>query len=210
MGKTQILSPISSSAICGMIAPIIFAITVLVIGILTPGYDPVTQLISELGIPNLPYAAIFNGIGLILVGILLSSFAYAVYKVFNRGWKVAVGSSMVVIAGLSFIAMGFFHCDQGCVPISLTGHLHLVFGEIAIIAGMLAAFIFSVVMHEEGDWDGYWQYSLLTGILVVVVLPIFLALNGIAGLLERILSGIVFLWTELVAIRIFTRIPWKD
>ncbi|HOW33814.1 MAG TPA: DUF998 domain-containing protein, partial [Methanoregulaceae archaeon] len=56
--------PVTIAATCGMAAPVLFAITVLAVGVSTDGYSSVTQLISELGIPGTPYAFVMNGIGL--------------------------------------------------------------------------------------------------------------------------------------------------
>lgn len=200
-------SPLTTaSALCGMAAPVIFAITVLVAGYLTPGYDPVTQLMSELGVSGEPYSLLMNVVGFGLVGILLVGFSYATYRVFRPLRRVFFGSVMVAGAGLSFIAMGFYHCDQGCIAVTTAGNVHLLLGLVATVLALLAALTFSYVMHRERGWGGFWQYSLATAVLIVVVLPVFLSLPGIAGLLQRIMVGIIFLWTEVFAIGIFLRI----
>jgi hypothetical membrane protein len=200
-------SPLTAaSALCGMAAPAIFAITVFVAGYLTPGYDPVTQLMSELGVPGEPYAWLMNVVGFGLVGILLFGFSYATFRVFRPLRRVIFGSVMVAGAGLSFIAMGFYHCDQGCIAVTTAGNVHLLLGLIAIVTAMLAALTFAYVMHRERGWGGFWQYSLATAVLALVMLAVFLSFPGIAGLLQRIMVGIVFLWTEVFAIGIFLRI----
>jgi hypothetical membrane protein len=186
-----------------MAAPFIFGITVLVVGYMTPGYNPVTQVMSELGIPGEPYAAVMNVMAFGLVGILLMGFAYAVYRAFRARWQVAAGSAMVAGAGLSFFAMAFFHCDQGCMGATPAGSLHLLFGLVAVVAALVAALTLSAVMRQEPGWGGTWQYSLVTAILVIAILPVFLSLQDLAGLLQRIMVGIIFLWTEVLAIRIF-------
>ena len=204
--------PVTIAATCGMAAPVLFAITVLAVGVSTDGYSSVTQLISELGIPGTPYAFVMNGIGLFTTGILISVFAYAVFAIFSRGLKPAVGSILVLVAGLSFVAMGIFHCDQGCIPITPGGSLHLVSGMIALVAGLGAALILSLVMIREREWNGYWQYSLATGVLLLVILPLFLLHPDKAGLFQRILVGLIFLWMEVLAIRIryISRVLPKD
>ena len=57
-------------------------------------------------------------------------------------------------------------------------------------------------MARESDWNGYWQYSLATGILILVMMPLLLIETESAGLLQGILVGLIFLWTEVLAIRI--------
>jgi hypothetical protein len=194
---------VTDSALCGITAPVIFAITTIVAGFLTPGYDPITQLISELGVPGEPLAPGMNILAFGMTGVLVAAFAYAVYDVFRPRWTVTLGSAMVVLAGVSFVIMAFLHCDQGCVPESFTGNLHLVFGFVAIAAGVMAAFTFGFVMFREETWEGYWQYSCATGILIIGLLPFFLSFQDFAGLLQRIVVGLIFLWTEVLAIHIF-------
>lgn len=203
MNLPRSISPVTCSALCGTAAPVIFGISVLVIGYLTPGYNPVTQVMSELGIPGEPYAAVMNVMAFGLVGILLMGFSYAVHRAFRPRWQVTLGSAMVAGAGLSFFAMAFFHCDQGCMGTTPAGSLHLLFGLVAVVAALVAALTLSSVMRQETGWGGTWQYSLVTAILVLAILPVFLSLQDLAGLLQRIMVGIIFLWTEVLAIRIF-------
>jgi hypothetical protein len=39
----------------------------------------------------------------------------------------------------------------------------------------------------------YWQYALLTGILVLLIFPVFLSHQDYAGLLQRIMVEIILL-----------------
>ncbi len=192
-------------ALCGMAAPVLFAVTVIVAGYLTPGYNPVTQVMSELGIPGVPGAAVMNIIAFGLVGILLVVFAFAVLRAFSSRRTGAFGSAMVAAAGLFFVAMAVFHCDPGCMPRTAAGNLHLLFGLGAIVAAVLAILALSYAMFREQGWGGYWQYSLVTGILVLVTLPAFMAAQDAAGLLQRLMVGLIFLWTEVLAVRLVFR-----
>ncbi|HPH34228.1 MAG TPA: DUF998 domain-containing protein [Methanoregulaceae archaeon] len=195
--------PCQVAAACGMAAPLLFAVTTVAIGLATPGYDPVTQLVSELGIPGTPYATAMNSVGLIMTGILISVFASAVHSVLSGGWKGALGAVLVAVAGISFVAMGIFHCDKGCIPTTSGGSLHLLFGMVALAAGLSAALLFSLVKARERGWNGYWQYSLFTGVLILVMLPLLLLHPDKAGLVQRILIGLIFLWMEVLALRAY-------
>jgi hypothetical protein len=193
---------VTDSALCGMAAPIIFAITVIIAGFLTPGYDPLTQLIGELGIPGEPFAPVVNIIAFGLVGILLIIFTYAMYHAFRSRWTVTLGSALVALAGVSFLFMAFVHCDMGNT-ISFLGNLFMVFRFLSIASAVMAAFTYMFIMFREETWDGYWQYSLVTGILVIAILPFFLSFPDFSGLLQRIMVALVFLWIEFIAFRIF-------
>jgi len=56
--------------ICGIIAPLLFTIQLIIIGNYHPNYNHITQYLSELGAVNAPYANIKNT-GLSIIGILI-------------------------------------------------------------------------------------------------------------------------------------------
>jgi len=71
------------------------------------------------------------------------------------------------------------------------------------VATVTAAFLPRYRMREDGNWDRYWQYSVPAGVLVLGVLPVFLTYGHLDGLLQRVLVGLIFLWREVLAIRLF-------
>ena len=58
------------AAIAGIVAPLLFAILVPVIGLLTPGYSQFSQTVSELGQVGQPYA-ILQDVNFVLTGLLV-------------------------------------------------------------------------------------------------------------------------------------------
>ena len=49
-------------ALCGMLAPIVFALALAVFSLITPGYSNLTNMVSELGVIGAPYALAWNAI----------------------------------------------------------------------------------------------------------------------------------------------------
>lgn len=72
-------------AFCGVIAPILFTVVLLILGSLQLGYNHATQYISELGANSAPYALIMNTIGFPLLGLLTIAFAFALDQGVNNG-----------------------------------------------------------------------------------------------------------------------------
>ena len=190
------------SAISGIAAPVVFALVAGILGVIQTGYDPVTQLISELGVTGSPYAGTMN-FGFALTGVLIILFSYSVFVLFGRSLTGATGSAVVVFAGISFIGMALFSCDAGCMPVTSTGQIHLQLGILALLAAVSASFLLGYSMWKQGTWNGYWQYSMVTAVLVVILVPLFDSVTGPDGLVQRIMMGIIFLWMEILAIRLY-------
>jgi len=181
-------------------APVLFPLLVGTPGLTLAGYDPLTKLMSELGETGPPSAGIMDTRGFGLTGLLGVLFSLCVDRFSGRR---RAGAILVAISGISFPGMAVFSCDRGCIPVTNAGQIHLQPGLAALIAAVAAAFLLGYRMREDGNWHGYWQYSLLTGLLVIGVLPVFLTYGHLDGLLQRVLVGLIFLWMEVLAIRLF-------
>ena len=98
----------------GLLAPIIRLSLIFVLGLIQPGYSHIEDYISELGATGAPYAWLMNSLGTITVGILLSGFSIAFWRVMRPGVLVTIGSLLLAVAGLAFVGVGLFPCDAGC------------------------------------------------------------------------------------------------
>jgi hypothetical membrane protein len=190
------------SALSGIAAPVVLAIVAGSLGVIQSGYDPVTQLMSELGETGAPYAGIMH-VGFVVTGLLMVLFSYSVYTLVGRSLSGATGSGLVVVAGFAFTAMGFFSCDAGCQPLTLPGQIHLQLGLVASVAAVAAMVLLGYSMRRAGTWNRYWQFSVITGVLVLLILPVFVFAGNYAGLFQRVMVGMIFLWMEVLAIRFF-------
>lgn len=191
------------SAACGMAAPLTFFGTVMILGFLRPDYSHITQLMSELGVPGSPYAIVMDLTGLALTGVLIILFTPAIHAALGKQRGGTVGTILVAVVGLAFMGMAFLPCDAGCVPVTSAGQLHLLLGMAGILITAVSAFLLAYAMKQSGDWNGYWQYSIATGVAVLLLVPVFPSFSAVQGLTQRVISGIVFLWTEVVAIRLY-------
>jgi hypothetical membrane protein len=139
-------------ALAGIGGPLLYVVVVAVTGYLTPGYDPVTQWISELGATGAPYATVFNVIGPGLFGLLSIVFATGLWRALRGGPLAFAVAVLVGIAGIAGILEGVFPCDRGCVPVTPAGALHLAIGIVPLL-GMLAAMeIFAFDVRKRPEW----------------------------------------------------------
>lgn len=192
-------------ALCGTGAPLVFAAISIALGLIQPGYDPVTQLMSELGVGGVPHAGIMNLIGFGLTGLLIVLFSFSLYALAGGRGPGAIGSGLVALCGIFFIGMAAFSCDSGCIPVTSSGRIHLMLGLASLLVSVGASLLTGYSLRRTGSWEGYWQYSLCTGAVVLILMPVFLASPVVEGLIQRIMVGALFLWVEILSIGIYRR-----
>jgi len=186
-----------------MAAPLTFFGTVLLLGFLRPDYSHVTRLMSELGVAGAPYAIVMNLTGLALTGVLLMIFSTGIHATLGKHRGGTLGSLFVAVIGIAFLGTAVFSCDTGCVPVTMAGSLHNRLGMIGMLATAISAFLLALAMRKAGDWNGYWQYSLITGVAILLLAFASPSLPDVKGIIQRLMVGTAFLWAGVVAIRLY-------
>ena len=138
MSESQPDSALSLLAICGIIGPILYTIVVITLGLLRPGYNHVTQFMSELGEVGAPNATIMNTARFTLLGLLMTAFAFGLHRGISEGKGSKIGPALVAVSGAGLVLSEIFPCDPGCVNESFVGITHEVFAMIAAFAMILA------------------------------------------------------------------------
>lgn len=173
-----------------------------------PGYDPLTQTVSQLvahGAPTRgPLTAVFavyNGL-LLGFGLALAG-AAGVVRSARPGWGRAAGRRVVALALLGWLLL-LLPVDRPGVARSATGVAH------AVVAGGMAVLAVAVAL-QGGRWlraaglGGHGRLSrLMAGLMAACAVWTFVALQrgGPAGLAERLLIGCYELWMAVVALRL--------
>jgi len=193
-------------AICGIIAPLLFAFKVLIIGFYHPNYNHITQYMSELGAINAPYA-IINNTGLAIGGILITLFSYGFLKELNekKSILIQIGFSLVFISGLSFFLIGFSPCDPDCINFSTIGIIHSYLSNTAQLPLIIAPLFLICTFKGIKKWNSVYVFSFLTvlfGIAFFLIYKYYL-LEDYTGLLQRISFGIPLLWIEIMGIKTY-------
>lgn len=184
----------------GLVAACIYAFTVVLGGILVPGYSHLSQAISEI-------SPLLTGTGRLLVELLFGAynvlvcvFGILVFGQARSGLDRAMGI-LLVFVGLAGFSMAFFPMDIIGSPATLRGTVHL------ILAGLLApATLALTLLAALGSRDSprYRVISLLLFAVILVAGP--LAAAGAAnawqltGLLERLAIGSFIVWLGLASL----------
>ena len=113
-------------AMCGMVAPVLFALAVIVLGFVREDYNHISQTISDLGEIGSPNMAGQN-VNFISTGLLILALSFGLYRGTGPGERVKVGSLLVSVIGLGVAAAGVFPDDSscpspGCNSLAANGH----------------------------------------------------------------------------------------
>jgi hypothetical membrane protein len=185
-------------AVCGIIAPILYVMLIIVEGLLRPGYSQVSQAMSELGQNGTPNATLQDA-NFVIDGILLIALAVGLHKGINQGAGSRIGPALMAVFGSANILVGTLF--------PLPSPFHMPVGVIGFVAMIIAIFAFSRRARRDNQWHGYGSYSLATGVLSVAIF-VFIILTGQGilaawfGLLQRIFAAPLLLWIGVMSMRL--------
>jgi len=201
----------------GILAPAVLVLGVVVAGLTWPGYDHLTQNISDLGGTEAPHPVLLN-VTLMLFGLLVVAFAVALRQTRADHGHTRAGPLLVGYFGVMAIVQGLTPCTPGCAegtPIDLLHGLAATTGLLAVAIGMLS---FWRVTRSAASQSFHGTLSAWIGMLTIGLLVAWLIATGIdpqllrAGALQRGLITVVLLWLAATAVQLRqrTRLPDSD
>jgi sulfite exporter TauE/SafE len=196
---------IRALALCGILSPIVYVITVAVGGFLDPSYLHIGKTVSELVERGAPNRDLLN-IMLIVYNILIIPFAVGLYYGLKKGWTRRIVLAALALTGILGTAVTvFFPLDAAGQSLTFTGIMHL------IVVGLVVpcTFVFMLSFWHSARKDARWGKL---GLFSIAVFGVTLV-SGIAtaafvnsdfrGLLERITIGSTLIWIEVVALILY-------
>ena len=135
--------------ISGLIGPLVFLLVLIFLGSIYPGYNHITQHISELGADASPVALEMNIFGFIFLGTFVSLFSIGLYRTLGKTSQGKIGAILVLIAGLSLMSIAFFPCDIRCENISIKGIFHDILSTISILSFIVASFLLADLFRKN-------------------------------------------------------------
>ena len=173
---------------------ILFVTVFIVLGLITPGYDSLQQTISSL---ELTSSSLWQRINFFIFGVLLITFAVALYRELSGSRGTAMIPLFQVICGIGVIGDAIFIHDP----------LHLVCDLVAFNSSLVVLFLFAWRFHGDTDWKGWSSYSMLTAILMMAFLTAFgIALHhgGWAGAFEKLASLTRTSWSVVLVWKLYS------
>ena len=197
----------------GTIGSILFTTTYLIEGITRPGYNAWQQAISALSLGPGGWVQQAN---FIIFGLILLFAAFGWRRVLKPGVAATWFPILEATTGLAMIVDGFFSQDpapgypQGAILTAPTlhGEIHLIFAFISITALAFSCFALARRFAVEPRWRGWATFSVITGLLTIILITIFGAESShvgmTAGLFERLATGVHSIWGLLLLVRLLT------
>lgn len=198
---------------CGLLGPLLWAAAIIIAGELRPGFDHVSQYISELGERGSSTGVLMRLGGFAGSGVLIAGYAAAfhatVVRVTDRPRLALLVAVLVALDGIGRVGAGIFPCEPGCAaPEVLSQRLHSLSATIAFLALAAAALLGTLLFRRDARLRPLSAYSLASGcagLIFLVLMSASEATAGHAGLYERLASGALTLWIFVTAWRLRAR-----
>jgi len=191
---------------CGVLAPPTIIIIIIIAGLLTPGYNHLTDTISSLSgqesaSPGLMTAGFFS------YGVLIIGFAYGLYLRLQQGMKARIIWFTLTLYGVGMILAGVFRDSPGVGSgnTNMEGLLHNIFATAAFFSLLIGVWVFAKSVHNKPSWFGFTWFSIVATALSLGLSIIFILQSPIPypGLLQRVFYVIPLIWIEMVSIWLF-------
>ncbi len=191
----------------GIVGPILFVGVFTLAGFLRPGYSPIHQTVSDLGVgPNawlVDASLIING--LLLIGFAVG-FTLFMQSVLRQSWRWLI-TLLLALHGLGLAVAGIFTE----APSTLMIH-YLVGATLGFVGPVVAFLVTGLALRRDPLWRRWGiallVASLLTLVLVGTMIWVFtpgtpLASLRLGGLMERVVFVEAEIWYLALGWRIF-------
>ena len=181
----------------GIVASIVFWPALISFAAIRPEYSHATKAISELGVIGAPNAILFNIVGFMIPGILLSIcggvLAYSIDKRRSALWW------LLVVSGLGFAATSFpAEMDGGSFDMdSVFTQTHLVMTIVSAVPWIIAMYAIPSRISKNYQWRSF-KFS---AIVLAIFCTFAFATNVFSDLLlpsaalgQRVAFGGYFAW----------------
>ena len=197
-------STIRIVAWCGIAAPVIRVLSIVVFGYLDPIYVQARDFISELGADGAPHAAWMNAT-IFINGALVAVFGGGLAWIVWPRILFAIGAGTLAASGLMFFGVAANECDAGCIMTAMsdTMRAHLMYATIGMFLQVNAVLIVGVGAVLATDWRRYGYVSLALGALAgIAMFALFTGQGGAdySGALQKLYQSSVDLWMFALAI----------
>ncbi len=184
----------------GIVGPLLYTGTWLVIGFLDSDYSHVRDPISNLSAIGAPYAAVMTFI-ILVFAILIAAFALGLQLGLPSGFWV--GPAVLVIAGIGYVGIALApldHANPGDGNV-----LHNIAASVTVFALMLAPILHFPRLRRDRSWRNLGRYSIATTV-ATIAFAIIASLPAFAdreGLMQRLVLLVVLVWMIVIATRLY-------
>jgi hypothetical protein len=158
--------------LCGIVAAVVYVGTVILGGLLRPGYSHISMAISELVADGAPNRSLLSSLFL-LYNLLLSLFGIGFFlkvRAHSQGRvRGTIGSLALVAVGVAGILMEVaFPQEPGGTATTFTGIMHFVMAGVASLGTMVAILMLAVWFKHIPELKSHVVYSMISVAVIFV------------------------------------------
>ncbi len=198
-------------SLSGILAPPTIIIVIIVAGLLTPGYNQLTDTISSLSDQSSKTPQLLT-VGFVVYGVLMIGFSYALSLNLRHGIRAYVAWFMLTLYGICMILAGVFQNSPGGnnAVLNTEGFFHNAVIITSCLSMLLGMWMFAGSVYKRPSWFGFTWFTIAASFMGLVLSIIFIVQSYVplAGLLQRFFYCVILLWIEVVSIWLF-RLSFK-
>ncbi len=186
----------------GIVGPLLYTGTWLVLGFLDPAYSHIRDPISDLSAIGAPYAAVMTFV-IVMFAILTVGFAVGLHLGLPPGFWA--GPAALVIAAIGYVGIAL-------APLDLANYgddnvPHTIAASVTVFALILAPVLHFLRLRRDTSWRNLGRYSIATTVaaFAFVILASLPAFAGREGLMQRLVLLVVLVWMVVIATRLYLR-----
>lgn len=191
-------------AICGMIGPFFYAMIWILGGILTPGYNHITDDVSTLLAVGAPNKLLFDLMET-TYAILMIIFFASLHWTINKGNGSILGPATFLVNFIIHLVAVFFPLDAGGGTLSQTAQIHGILVGLMVLLSIIGLLGMWLRLRKASGWSGYGKYTLITlgftlifGMLVAVPIGF-----EIMGLTERLVATTMGQYFFVIGLKVY-------
>lgn len=191
--------------LCGIIAPAVLVVSILIAASLTPGYSHVADTVSQLAAQGRPHPeAVITGF--ILYALLIVAFTCGIYRQMGPEIHAKLMFLFLVVHSAGFILLALFRNDQELPDkvVTTQGILHDLFSGIAFIGLVLAMLVIAKLSYRNPKWTAFFWFTIVI-VSLNCILPVLFWLElavSIEGLIQRSFYTLSLLWLALLSLHL--------
>ena len=188
---------------CAILSVSILLFATIAGGLAYPGYDHLTQYISELGATGAVTGRTVS-MALIASGALLAAFWLLCAVLFPRGPLSVIGFGLSAFNGLGLMFGGIFPCDFECSleNASTTAVLHDVIGGIGYLCGLVGLLLVGMAARNWPGGRNLFHLAIICGAPAAGAIWLIHPAFEWYGAAQRVLEIAMAVWAVAVALAV--------
>ena len=180
---------------CGVLAPVMMTVIILVVGQITPEYNPMVDSISRMGTPDKPYGVVLHS-GYFVYGILMGIAAYGLCQTMGCTDRA---KRLAMLLGIHAIGTVFLAVFPDSVDLPMKQFIHNVISAVSYLPLLAGILISRGIARQETAL----KVTGILGLVIIIInlpMPVIFILDPfkpIGGLLQRLVTGSSFFWLTL-------------